>query len=63
MPLEYWQRVAARPQKFLGAVPLAAIVLCSDYAPKDDRKNLIEQLVGGRRVLGEAGDCTLYAVE
>jgi hypothetical protein len=63
MPFEYWQRVAAQPQKFLGPVPLAAVVVCTDYAPKDERKNLIEQLVGGHRVLGETGDCTLYAAE
>jgi hypothetical protein len=63
MPFEYWQRVAAQPQKFLGPVPLAAIVVCTDYAPKDERKSLVEQLVDGHRVLGEAGDCTLYAAK
>jgi hypothetical protein len=31
------------------------------YAPKDERKALVEQLVAGRTALGEAGDCTLYA--
>ena len=61
MSHSYWQRMAAEPQKFLGPAPLAAIVVCTDYAPKDERKTLIEQLVAGRRVLGQAGDCTLYA--
>jgi hypothetical protein len=63
MPLEYWQRMAADPQSFLGPAPLAAVVVCTDDAPKDERKKLIEQLVGGHRVLGEAGDCTLYGAE
>jgi hypothetical protein len=63
MRLGYWQRVAAEPQNFLGPVPLGGIVFCIEYTPKDERKNLIEQLVSGHTVLGEAGDCTLYAAE
>ncbi|MBV8753935.1 MAG: phospholipid carrier-dependent glycosyltransferase [Hyphomicrobiales bacterium] len=63
MRLGYWQRMLAEPQKFLGPVPLGGIIVCTDYLPKDERKTLVEQSVSGRRVLGEAGDCTLYAAE
>jgi hypothetical protein len=60
---DYWARMLADPQSFLGPVPLGGIIVCTEYAPKDERKGPIEQLVSGRRVLGEAGDCTLYAAE
>ena len=63
MPLGYWRRMLTQPQNFLGPVPLGAIVFCTEYAPKDERKSLVEQLVRGHAVLGEAGECTLYAGE
>jgi len=61
MSSDYWRRMLAQPQNFLGPAPLAGIIVCTEYAPKDERKGLIEQLVDGHHVLGEAGDCTLYA--
>lgn len=63
MSSDYWRGMLADPQKFLGPVPLGGIIVCTEYAPKDGRKPLIEQLVAGHTVLGEAGDCTLYAAE
>jgi hypothetical protein len=63
MRLGYWQRMLAEPQKFLGSVPLGGIIVCTEYTPQDERKTLVEQSVAGHRVLGEAGDCTLYAAE
>jgi hypothetical protein len=63
MPSSFWQRMAAGPQNFLGPAPLSGIIVCTGYAPKDERKALVDQLVAGREVLGEAGDCTLYAVK
>jgi hypothetical protein len=63
MRLEYYQRGAVAPQNFLGSVPLGGIIVCTEYVPKDERKNVVEQLVSGRTVLVEAGDCTLYAAE
>jgi hypothetical protein len=63
MSSDYWRRMLAEPQSFLGPVPLGGIIVCTEYAPKDERKTLVEQLINGHRVLGEAGDCTLYSAE
>jgi hypothetical protein len=63
MGSDYWARMLAEPQSFLGPVALGGIIVCAEYAPKDERKGAIEQLINRHRVVGEAGDCALYTAE
>jgi hypothetical protein len=64
MSAEFLRRVFASPQRFLGEAPLGAVVYCPDALPKDaERRDLIDAFVAGRKLLGEAGECRLFAPE
>jgi hypothetical protein len=63
-PVSSWQRVLAAPQAFLGDAHLGGVVYCTEALPKDaERLALIDAFIAGRKLLGEAGECRLFAPE
>jgi hypothetical protein len=62
MPISFWKKALAMPQRFLDDVPLGAIVYCADTAPQDsERKALVEEFISGRALIADAGRCKLLA--